>query len=337
MPHKAKRSSKKGAEPKPYSFAEPVVRVLSDKAKGKPGSYQQRKSKQEAGTQKHVVVFHKRKDKNDDADIVGTRNVSTWKKTSGRKKSWKTCKRLKVTQEYLELLTNSNGHPVSFGWQYSTMKTPTSFVRGQGLHVNKESKPRRMTKSSFVSAMRNLKNEYNAHWPLPSGSPYQHLPTDRGVQLQAEFGVLSERVLNSRSTPRTMNRIAEAPLMETWPTPCQSLFFRNKDRQIGLPFQKLVFLDFVRKDGLADIYLVQDANNSSNSYHAHAFMNKPPLKNGPTFVRRKMDRLRKNHDFHGETEQLGTKIIIMKIDAKLKITQQEFPSLPGTGKSTCPI
>ena len=88
----------------------------------------------------------------------------------------------------------------------------------------------------------------------------------------------------------------------------------------------------------ADGYLLQDPDVSSKIYYAYAFLSGGLSENGSTFMRRKMDRLRRSHDFYAETVQFGRKIIVMNTNSKaegtfrLKNTQQEFPSLPGTGE-----
>jgi hypothetical protein len=338
MSKNTKRSQKRGADLKSYSFTEPVVRVLTDKAKGKSGLHRKIRPSQNTGTKIRVVVFHKRKDKSNDADVLGTRNLSAWRKSSGRSKSWKTCRRLKLTRDYLELLTSSNGHPVSFGWQFSTANTPTSFVRSQGLHVNTQSKSRRTKTLSGVPTIKDLDEEYSPHWPLPRGPPHKHWRMRREIQSQGAPEGLPKRFLRLNITCEAVNIIAEASLEGARLTTRQSLPLHNEERQSNIVLKHLVFLDLVRNESHADVYLVQDPNNSSESYHAHAFLSEGLSGNGSTFMRRKVDRLRKSHDFHAETVQLGRKIIVMKTDSKaddtfhVKNTQREFPSLPGTGE-----
>src|SRR6266516_7118476 len=79
MSKNTKLSQKRGADLTSYSFTEPVVRVLGDKAKGKSGPHRKIRPSQNAGTKTRVVVFHKRKDKSNDADVLGTRNLSAWR------------------------------------------------------------------------------------------------------------------------------------------------------------------------------------------------------------------------------------------------------------------
>lgn len=339
-PKNSKPSQKRGTDLKSYSFTEPVIRVLKDKAKTKSGPQRKIRSSHNADTKDHVIVFHKRKDKSNDGDVLGTRNLDAWRRFSGRSKSWKTCRRLKLTQDYLELLTSSNGRPVSFGWQFSKTNTPTSFLRGQGLHVNKQSKPRRIKKLSVVPTIKDLDEEYSPHWPLPKGPQSENRCMREGTQSQDAPEGLPKRFLrfNINITGDVVNIIAETSLKEVTLVTSQSLPLHDKEHQSDVVLKRLVVLDLVRTEGLADLYLVQDPNNSFESYHAHAFLSDGLSKNGLMFMRRKADRLRKNKDFYAETVQLGRRIVVMKIDSKaddaflVKNTQREFPPLAGTGK-----
>ena len=147
-----------------YSFTEPVVRVRKDKIKEEPKSNCINKSSQKRATTRRMIVFHKRKDRVNDVDVIGTRDLSTWRKSSGRSKSWRAYKRFMLTWDYLELLMSSKGHPTSFGWRFSTANMPISFVRGQGLYVNKKSKSRKDRVRSGISTVKDLDEEYNPDW-----------------------------------------------------------------------------------------------------------------------------------------------------------------------------
>jgi hypothetical protein len=116
--------------------------------------------------------------------------------------------------------------------------------------------------------------------------------------------------------------------------------FGNEARLSATTLQGLVVLGLLRNENHADVYMVQDPNNLSKCYHAHAFLSDGLSRNWPTFLRRKMDRLRRSNGFHAETVQLGRKIIAMKADSRadedfqIKSMEREFPPLPGTGEST---
>ena len=332
------RSQKRWADLTSYSFAEPVVRTLSDKVKGKSELDRITTPSQNAGTKNRVVVFHKRKDKSNDADVLGTRDLSTWKNSSGRSKSWRTCRRLKLTQDYLELLTNSNGHPVSFGWQFSTERTSISFVRGQGLYVNKQSKPRRIKTSSGVPINYDLDEEYGPHWPLLRDPPRKHWLMHQKIRSQSAPEGIPKRFLRLNIPCEAIKITTEASLEEVRLTTRQPLPLHIEERQSDIVVEHFVVLDLVRNENHADVYVIQDPNKSSKFYHAYAFLSEALSGNGSTFMRRKADRLRKSHGFYAETVQRGRKIIVMEIDSKgvntfhVKNTQREFPPLPGTGE-----
>ena len=329
---------KTGADLTTYSFTEPVIRVLSDKAKGKSGIHRRNGPSQDADAKNRVIVFHKKKNERSGGDILGTKDLIAWRRFSGRSKSWRLCKRLKMTQGHLELLTSSTGRPVSFGWQFSTTNTPTSFVRGQGLHVNKQAKSQRTKKLAGVPTIKDLDEEYSPDWPLPRDRPPKHWRMHPQTPSQGAHDGLPKRFLRVNIDCKVVNIVAEVSLEKVTFTQRQPLWNHSTELQSGIFPEHLVVLDLVSNESHADVYLVQDPASSSKFYHAHAFLSEGLSGNGPTFMRRKMDRLRQSHDFYAETIQLHRKIIIMRTSSKadcsfrLKNTQREFPSLPGNGE-----
>ena len=137
----------------------------------------------------------------------------------------------------------------------------------------------------------------------------------------------------------TVNTTSEVFLDQIELTTHQLLLFDNKARPSATTHEELIILSLLHNESHADVYLVQDPNNLSKCYHAHAFLSDGLSGNWPTFVRRKMNRLRRSNGFYAETVQLGRKIIIMKADSKadevfqIKSMEGEFPPLPGTGES----
>jgi hypothetical protein len=75
------------------SFTEPIIRVVSlplaEKGSGPP----QKPQPDEIETTKApLVIVHKRGKKNVNTDIIGAKALTTWKKSSGRGKSWANCR-----------------------------------------------------------------------------------------------------------------------------------------------------------------------------------------------------------------------------------------------------
>lgn len=320
-----------------YSFTEPVVRV-SDTAKEESGLRHKIKPSQDAGTKAHFVVFHKREDKSKETDLIGTRSLNAWKKSAGRGKSWGNCRRLKVTRDDLEVLAYRKYHPVSFGWRFSTNKMPSSFVRSHGLHVNKQSNLRKRRLSN-IPTVKDLDEEYSQHWPLPIDFPLKRLHERQGIQYQDAVKALPGRFIRLTISCETVNLRSEVFLDQIELTIRQLRLFGNEARPSATTLQGLVVLSLLRNESHADVYLVQDPNNLSKCYHAHAFLSDGLSRNWPTFLRRKMDRLRRSNGFHAETVQLGRKIIVMKADSKadevfqINDMEREFPPLPGTSES----
>lgn len=335
-----KNSLQAGAQDvKSYRFTEPVVRVAGQKAKVKSAPRGTTKLCQTPDPPRRITVFHKRKDKNEDSDVVGTRNVKAWKTSSGRSKSWKSCKRFKITQDYLELPISCNGHPVSFGWQFSTFKTPASFVKGRHVHVNKEPKSNRTKNSTANSAIKGLPEDDLWGFPFPR----------RGLQ----NGQAVHRQLGRKTAPSEMSKkfvrlflgsntltIAEEEsptLISLAISTCRAE--KSAEQQSDVHHQHFVVVDMVRNENQADIYAVQDLDYPSIVYHAHVFLSKGFGNNWSKYRQRKIDRMRCSKDFHAETVQSGKQILVMRVDPEaergfqIHNTQKEFPPLPRIGKS----
>ena len=228
MSKNTKRSQKKRADLTPYSFTEPVVRVLQSKTEGKLRPHYRSGSSRNADAKIRVNVFHKRQDKEIGADILGTRNLSIWRKSSGQSKSWKNCRRVKLRRDYLELLSGSNGRPVSFGWQFSVTNTPTSFARGQGLHANKQSRSRRSKKLRGVPAIENLDEEYT---PESKDPPRQHWRIRQAIRSQGTPDGLPRRYLRLNITRDAVSIVAEKFLKRVRLTKVQPLRLCNAEQQ----------------------------------------------------------------------------------------------------------
>jgi hypothetical protein len=103
--------------------------------------------------------------------------------------------------------------------------------------------------------------------------------------------------------------------------------------------RSLPILRHLRNDSHADVYLAQNQNFPFELYHAHAFLNDGLSGNWATFAKRKMKHLRGSRGFVFEVLQRGRTIIVMEPESKaeefrLKITQNDFPPLPGTGETS---
>ena len=328
---------------KSYRFTEPVVRVAGQKARGKSAPRGTTKLCQTPDPQRRITVFHKRKDKNEDADVVGTRNVTAWKKSSGRSKSWKSCKRFKITPGFLELLISCSGHPVSFGWQFSTLKTPASFVKGHRVHVNKEPKSRRTKNSTANSAIKGLFED--DLWVLPS--PRRRLQSGQAVRRPLGRKVAPSEMpkrflrifLGSNTFIKTEEESPTSLSLAT--SPCRAE--KRVEQQSNVCLQRFAVVDMVCSDNQADIYSVRDLGHPSVLYHAHVFLSQGFGNNWLKYRQRKIDRMRRSKDFHAETVQFGKQILVMRVDSEaehgfqMKNTQQEFPPLPRIGESPCSV
>lgn len=114
----------------PFSFTEPFIRYPRKRAN--------QKTTQDAGAQLEFTLIHRREQKGTKMEMIGSKGLSTWKKSSGRGKSWSVSRRLKITWDKLEQLMRPNVPPVSFGWHFSATTVPYSLVRNTGMRVNKQ-------------------------------------------------------------------------------------------------------------------------------------------------------------------------------------------------------
>jgi hypothetical protein len=340
MPKNMKRTQRGKTDPASYSFTEPVLRVRSDPAKknSKLHGHHKVKPSQGKGTKARFDVFHKREDKSNGTDIIGQRSLSVWKKSSGRSKSWRNCKRLKVTQDDVDLLIHQKGHPVSLGWRFSRMEMPSSFVRSQGVRITREARTRKKTPSS-IKTFEGLDEEYSRDLLLPRGVPPDKWRSFRKLQNLGAARGLSQGFIRLTINSETVNITSEEFLREIRFSTRQLLPFSKKENPKTTTLGDLIVLDLLHNESHADVYLVQDAKNLSKLYHAHAFLSDGLSGNWPTFMRRKMDRLRRSRAFHAETIQFGRKIIVMRAESEadegfhIKDMEREFPRLSRTGEA----
>ncbi len=99
------------------------------------------------------------------------------------------------------------------------------------------------------------------------------------IGYQDTLGGLPQRFLPIFIGPTTFKQKEEVYPTQIRLTSGQLPPFHYYERQNGTVLKHLVILGLVCNDGLADVYLVQDHNNSSLSYHAHAFLNEEYGKN----------------------------------------------------------
>ncbi|PMD60297.1 uncharacterized protein K444DRAFT_612496 [Hyaloscypha bicolor E] len=309
----------------PSSFTEPVLRVVSPPSAGKGSKSPQKPQPDEDGTTKTpIVVFHKQEKEDNIADIIGVKTLTMWKKSSGRSKSWANCRRTKLSQGDLELLAQSQTRSVSFGWQFSSMVTPSLFARSHGIRVNSEPTQKRL---STARTSGYLAVDQNRYVPLPRGRPVFGWAKRQGSEHRAELGFL--RLTINRED---VNLTREAYLSEIDLSKSDAPGSKRPWRVAGI--QCFPVLRFLRNESHADVYLIQNPNNPFKLYHAHAFLNDGLSGNWSTFAKRKMKHLRGSRDFLTETIQRGRVIIIMKAgpnaeEFHLNNTQKEFPPLPG--------
>ena len=163
---KAKTTQKGNNEVASYAFTEPVIRILRGAAVKQSGPHQKIRSchRQDADAKGDLTVFHKLEKKSYGTDVIGTRGLSTWKKSSGRSKSWANCRRLKIARDDLELLIRSKSRPVAFGWPFSTIITPLSFVRSHGMLFNRQSETKQKGLSR-AQPFKDLEQKYDPEWP----------------------------------------------------------------------------------------------------------------------------------------------------------------------------
>jgi hypothetical protein len=332
LTQKTKTTQKWNKDTASYSFTEPVIRVLSDTARKESGQHEKTRSSQHADTKPHFVVFHKRENARNKTDIIGTRGLNSWKKSSGRSKSWANCRRLKLAQDGLEFLAPSKSRPISLGWRFSMMITPSLFVRSQGMRVYQQSETKKKGLSR-IQAFKDLDAEYAPKWPLPTDLPSRWL--GRHQEIEYRGGMSFIRLKINRGV---VNMTQEAFLEKiNFSTP-QSEPFNNEKCPRTAVLEDLVVIHLLRNESHADVYLVQSPSRISRFYHAHAFLS-DVSGNVLTFSRRRMERLRRSNGFYAETVQLGRKIIVMEAYSKvdkdfhIKNMQREFPLLPGTGEN----
>lgn len=144
-PQKRKTSEVKKS-PLLCSLNDRVIRVLSKPAPKASAPHEKSQQGKATNTNPKFRIFHNKEKKSSNADITGARALTTWKKGSGRSKSWTVCQRLKLPREDLELLVQPKTRPISLGWQFSDVISPVIFVRRQGVRVYKQSENK--TKSS---------------------------------------------------------------------------------------------------------------------------------------------------------------------------------------------
>jgi hypothetical protein len=312
----------------PSSFTEPVLRVVSPPSAGKGSKSPQKPQPDGDGTTKIlIIVFHKLGKKDNIADIVGAKTLTSWKKSSGRSKSWANCQRTKLTQGDLELLAQSQTRSVSFGWRFSNMVTPSLFARSHGIRVNSEPTQNRL---STARTSGYLAVDQDRDVPLPRGRPVFGWAKRQGSEHRAELGFL-RLTINRENVSLTR----EAYLSEIDLSKSDAPGNRRLWGVSGI--SSLPVLRLLQNESHADVYLIQNPNNPFKLYHAHAFLNDGLSGNWSTFAKRKMKHLRGSRDFLTETIQRGRVIIIMKAGANveefhLKNTQKEFPPLPGIGE-----
>jgi len=314
-----------------FSLTEPVIRVHSNPAAKAFAPHEKAQHGKAANTKPDFLIFHKREKNRKNADITGTRALTRWKKSSGRSKSWAVCRRLKLSREDFELLTQSTTRPISLGWQFSDLTSPAAFLRSQGVTVyeRSENKAKRLSRDKCIV---NPKDECRTEWPLPTGTaakarkPHQEIEHPGGgevtfLRLTFDHGHVS----------MTHEAFLEKIILST--------LSQSVKGSGAFILADLVVIRFLRNDSHADVYLVQNPSDPLMFYHAHAFLI-DRSGNWSTYSKRKMDRLQKSHGFYAETVQHGRKIIIMDTNLKankefcIKNTQRGFPPLPGMGKTS---
>jgi hypothetical protein len=312
------------------SLTEPVIRVLSNPTAKASAPHEKAQHGKAANTNPNFRIFHKREKNRNNADIIGTRALTTWKKSSGRSKSWAVCRRLKLSREDLELLIQSKTCPVSLGWRFSSVISPAIFVRSQGVRVYEqlEKKTKGLSRGKGFD---DLEDECGAEWPLPRGTAFKGRKWRQEIEHRGGGEVAFLRLtFDHGHVSMTHEAFLEEIILST---PSESTKYPG-----ATILADLVVIRLLRNESHADVYLVQNPSNPSRFYHAHAFLT-DVSGNWSTFSKRKMDRLRKSQGFYAETVQHGREIIIMDIDLKadkefcMKNMLREFPPLPGIGKT----
>ena len=365
-----KNSPRQPEPPKPCSFTEPILRVCKPRAKGnaKPDTNNQAPSgsNQNGPQVPQIKLFYKQKAKGTDTDIIGPDKMHEWKKSAaGRHKTWKACRRLKISGTYLEQLANLHGERVAFGWQFSTTSMPSAFLRGLGKHVNAEPPRSRASKRSAASVnMKFIEDLYDRRWPLPKGRPGRSPEQLRSVPRARNYRASTYRcpakfsrlVFSSRGFSLEQEEsLAGTTFTARLPLPQDGDGNGNNDGVFGhdVPLD-FVLRDLVRNDNYADVYTaVQDLAEPTKPYHAHVFLSEGLSEKDSRRKRDKMKRMRASRDFHAETtlttltansstgDEAHLEIIVMRSNDddsaasdvfRLHNTAKDFPALPGTGK-----
>jgi hypothetical protein len=304
------------------SLTESVIRVTSNPAAKASAPHEKAQRGKAANTNPNFRIFYKPEKNRSNSDITGTRSLTTWKRSSGRSKSWAVCRRLKLSREDLELLIQSKTTPVTLCWRFSGVTSPAIFVRSQGVRVyeQSENKGKRLSRGKGFDDL-----EYGFGPKGPLRKRRQEIEHRGGGEV-AFFRLTFDHGHVSMTQETFLEKIILS-------TPSGST------KALGTTIlADLVVIRLLRNESHADVYLVQNPNEPSRFYHAHAFLT-DLSGNWSTFSKRKMDRLRKNQGFCAETVQDGRKVMVMDIGLEankefcLKNMHREFPPLPATGKT----
>jgi hypothetical protein len=223
----------------------------------------------------------------------------------------------------------SQTRSVSFGWRFSSTVTPSLFVRSHGICVNSEPTQKRL---STARTSRYLAVDQDRDVSLPRGRPVFGWAKRQGREYRAELGFLRLTINRENVSLTREAYLSEIDLSKSDAPGNERLWEVSE-------ISCLPVLRLLRNESHADVYLIQNPNNSFKLYHAHAFLNNGLSGNWSTFAKRKMKHLRGSLDFLTETIQRGRVIIIMKAGSNadefhLKNTQKEFPLLPGIGENS---
>jgi hypothetical protein len=292
-----------------------------------------------------AILPRRQKKSNKNTDKVGPSALTLWKKSSGRSKTWTNSKRTKLTLGDLELLVQSKTTPVAFGWNFSMLTVPATFLRSQGIRSNEQPEAKKKRTSNMrAKACDDLDSEYESNWPLPRGYPSRR-PTRvpepvskrmEGYHLRLTIshgGVL----VNQEEFLKTVT-LSTPPKVSAGST-------NNPEKVRSDQVEAFIVVKLLYNESHADVYLVRKANNSMACYHAHQFVSGEGFSgNWATFSKRKMNRLRGSKRFYGECIQDGRKILVMEVEKKdpivaetgfnIKNMVKEFPTLPGVGMHT---
>lgn len=368
-----KNSPKLPEPPKSCSFTEPILRVCKPKAKRQANCDTTKQapinSDQNGPQNPQIKVFYKQKVKGAHTDVIGPEKMHEWKKSAaGRHKTWKACRRLKLSGVYLEQLVNLHGERVAFGWQFSTMSMPSAFLRGLGKHVNAEPPHSRASKRSAASMnmkfMEDLSELYDRRWPLPIGRPSR--PLDRLEKAPRANNYHVSRYRRPEEFSRLVfsnqgfilkqeESLAGTKFAARLPLPKGNDSHDDKDGVSGIDLLlNFVLHDLIRNDDYADVYTAgQDLAEPSRAYHAHVFLSERWSEKDLRRKREKIKRLRASRDFHAEStptkltansldgSEVHLEIVLTRINDnlgecgnvfRLHNTEKNFPVLPKTSK-----